>query len=208
MATAHEGKNGEGEQEQGLTADPAEATARPGRGWSSRIPDESAGGQRLKTRLGTTLQGFRRGLDPWRGRAGRSGAPELSGRARGARWTRRQWTAATGRSGREQRGEGRELQGGEKCRGSRGVRGDVQSVQASRGRGRQGGGVASSAASRCPSSAYWHEEEGDREEAVVGWAGQLQCWAGWWRQVSAPGRLSLSLWFFYLLMFSIFCNWF
>ena len=35
----------------------------------------------------------------------------------------------------------------------------------------------------CSSSAYWHEEEGDREEVVVGWAGQLQCWAGWWRQV-------------------------
>ena len=27
------------------------------------------------------------------------------------------------------------------------------------------------------------EEEDDREEAVVGWAVQLQCWAGWWRQV-------------------------
>ena len=26
--------------------------------------------------------------------------------------------------------------------------------------------------------AYWRKEEGDREEAVVGWAGQLQCWAG------------------------------
>ena len=65
-------------------------------------------------------------------------------------------------------------------------------------------------AGRPRASVLLAREEDDREEAVVGWAGQLQCWAGWWRQVSGPGRLSLSLslWFFYLLMFSIFCNWF
>ena len=52
----------------------------------------------------------------------------------------------------------------------------------------------------CPSSAYWHEEEGDREEEV-GWAAGGAGPVGG-RQVS-PGGFSLSFFFF-----SIFCNWF
>ena len=58
--------------------------------------------------------------------------------------------------------------------------------------GRQGGGVASSAASRCPSSAYWHEEEGDRELGGLG------------RQGGGTGELaqvSLSLCFMFLFIF-------
>ena len=46
---------GERGKMQGLTANPVEATAWPGRDWSSRIPKEFAGGQRLKTMSGTTL---------------------------------------------------------------------------------------------------------------------------------------------------------
>ena len=73
------GERGKG---QGLTAIPAEATTRPGRGRSSRILGEIASGQRLKTRLGTTLQGFRRGVARWGGRGDRGGASERIGEAR------------------------------------------------------------------------------------------------------------------------------
>ena len=58
---------------------------------------------------------------------------------------------------------------------------------------REGGGgqsrveVARAVASRCPSSAYWHEEEGDRGRRLVGWAAPVGCqhrsWAGCWCQV-------------------------
>ena len=114
-----------------------------------------------------------------------------------------------GARGREGEGARGGDEHGESERASRGPRGVSRGSRKRAGRQEEveaGGGRGCTR--RRHASAYWREEEGDREEAVVGWAGQLQCWAGWWRQVSAPGRLSLSLWFFYLLMFSIFCNWF
>ena len=56
VARRHGRAWGERGKRQGLTANPVEATARPGRDWSSRIPEEFTGGQRLKTMSGTTLQ--------------------------------------------------------------------------------------------------------------------------------------------------------
>ena len=56
-------------------------------------------------------------------------------------------------------------------------------------------------AGRARASVLLAREEDDREEAVVGWAGQLQCWAGRWCQVSALGRFSLSLVFLFINVF-------
>ena len=60
VARRHGRARGERGKRQGLTANPVEATVRPGRDWSSRIPEEFAGGQRLKMMSWATLQGCRR----------------------------------------------------------------------------------------------------------------------------------------------------
>ena len=71
-------------------------------------------------------------------------------------------------SGREQRGEGRELRGGGRCRASRGVRGALGCFQ-------RWAGKQEVAARRCARVEHTFvllaEEEDDREKAVVGWAG-------------------------------------
>ena len=95
VARRHGRAWGERGKRQGLTANPVEATARLGRDWSSRIPEEFAGGQRLKTMPWTTLHGFRRGAARWRGRGRHGGAPRHVGEARGRWWPRWWRTAAT-----------------------------------------------------------------------------------------------------------------
>ena len=53
--------------------------------------------------------------------------------------------------------------------------------------GKQAGGGRTHARTRRPRARPSGKGEDDREEPLVGWAGQLQCWAGWW----APGKFSL-----------------
>ena len=111
-------------------------------------------------------------------------------------------TAAVGRERERSRGEGED--GGE----SGGAVGAIQTALA-----------GLSAAPRKLAGRRWHGRVCAHGEHTLGalWRGGDDDWqrqsAGpvqMGRQVSAPGRfsLSLSLWFFYLLMFSIFCNWF
>ena len=138
------------------------------------------------------------------------GARGHDGEARGRLWPRRRAAALSGvfrRRGRERQrrswGRGR-VRGG-----SRGWRGAAEDAQGEEEAARQGGGVASSAASRCPSSAYWHEEEGDRGRRLVGWAAQVGCqhrsWAGCWRQVSFLCSVLLFC-FLLLISFAIVLN--
>ena len=65
--------------------------------------------------------------------------------------------------------------------------------------GKQAGGGRTRARTRRPRARPPGKGEDDREEPLVGWAGQLQCWAGWWRQVSFLSSL-----FSELFLFSIF----
>ena len=55
--------------------------------------------------------------------------------------------------------------------------------------GKEGGGVASSAASRCPSSAYWREEEGDRggSGGGLGRAGPVVAPGKWLEELAQVG---------------------
>ena len=62
-ARVRERARGGGGMEEELTADPIEATARPGRGLELANPRKFAGGRRLGTSLRATLQGFRRAMD-------------------------------------------------------------------------------------------------------------------------------------------------
>ena len=110
-----------------------------------------------------------------RGRTG--GARERVGEERGWRWPRGQRGSATVALGRlcargtgKGRGDGRGRggsRGSGQCREDDARHRGVQAMQTSRV-------VAWRAQARasCPSSAYWREEEGDREEEV-GWACQL-----------------------------------
>ena len=81
-------------------------------------------------------------------------------------------------------------------REAQGVHGVAREVQGDLGEWQVGGGrgaCACMAATRPP--AYWQEVEDDREEPLVGWAGQLQYWADWW----APGKFcQVSPFSFYL----------
>ena len=77
-------------------------------------------------------------------------------------------------------GNGRGRGVGGEWRGPGGRGDDVEVVQTSRGAGgkqevARGGAHASGMR---PSS--WQRRKTTGEVAVVGWAGQLQCWAGWW----------------------------
>ena len=68
------------------------------------------------------------------------------------------------RSGREQRGEGRELRGGEKCRRSRGVCGSAREGQGGAASRRWSSMAVRAAATRL--SSFWGEVGGDWHCAV------------------------------------------
>ena len=127
--------------------------------------------------VGTALRGFSGRVSQRRGRGRHCGARERVGEERGWRWPRGQRGSATVALGRlcargtgKGRGDGRG-RGGSRGSGQRreddARRRGVQAMQTSRV-------VAWRARARAPSpsSAYWREEEGDREEEV-GWACQL-----------------------------------
>ena len=119
------------------------------------------------------MQGVRRGMGWWRGRGGRGGASRRNDEARQWLWPRRRSSAVTdafgggkNRGGESVWGRERESRGSGQRRGDDARRHGVQAMQTSRV-------VAWRARARAPSpsSAYWREEEGDREEEV-GWAAQ------------------------------------
>ena len=142
-----------------------------------RIDGDDLRWPRTGTATWAAMQGFRRAVDRWGGREGRGGARKHSEGSRGRRWPRRYGGAAAAALGRvRERKQRRETRERERARGSRGSgqrreddarRRGVQAMQTSRV-------VAWRARARAPSpsSAYWREEEGGREEEV-GWACQL-----------------------------------
>ena len=83
-------------------------------------------------------------------------------------------------------------------RGPEGLRGALSQLQAVGGKQDVVHGGAHASGTR-PSS--WQRRKTTGEVAVVGWTGQLQCWAGWWAAQVRPGK-NLSL--FYLFPLSIF----
>ena len=88
-----------------------------------------------------------------------------------------------------------------------GLRGNARGAQALGGKQEVAHGGARASGTR-PSS--WQRRKTTGEVAVVGWAGQLQCWAGWWAAQVRPGKilslsLSLSLSFIFCF-FYFFCN--
>ena len=173
-----ESENGKGEAEEELMGSRLKKTASSGRPCGRRIgrrhPAAVDGEEGSRRRLGV----LRPCVGRRRGARVLGGARGLVREARGRRWPRQQQAAAAVALGcvreKEQRrrwGRGSEREG---SRGSRRRREDdarrrgVQAMQTSRV-------VAWRARARAPSlsSAYWREEEGDKEEEV-GWAGQME----------------------------------
>ena len=83
--------------------------------------------------------------------------------------------------GRErERDRGEERAQGESERASRGKVGVIHvALGADSSSGKQAGGDRTRARARRPRARPPGKGEDDREEPLVGWAGQLQCWAGW-----------------------------
>ena len=87
-ASVRERARGGGEMEEELTADSVEATARPGRGWSSRILESSPAAEGWGRAPGRRYRApavERVGVEDAEGDGGSS---ELIGEARGGRWPR------------------------------------------------------------------------------------------------------------------------
>ena len=80
------------------------------------------------------------------------------------------------RSGREHR-RGRKPWESERVQGKVGAMHVALGVDSSSGK--QAGGGRARAWARRPHARPPGKGEDDREEPLVGWAGQLQCWAGW-----------------------------
>ena len=167
-------ENGEGETTQELTAGAVVASASSGTSSVLLIERRRSPAVAMKMVVMAVLQRVRGVVACRGGRGRRDGARKHSEGSRGRRWPRRYGGAAAAALGRvRERKQRRETRERERARGSRGSgrrRGDDarrhggQAMQTSRV-------VAWRAQARapCPSSAYWHEEEGDREEEV-GWA--------------------------------------
>ena len=170
-------RGGRGSTQQ-LTADRTKGLVSSGASSLLRIERRRSPAMAMKTVVMAALQRVRGVVACRGGRGRRDGARRHSEGSRGRRWPRRYGGAAAAALGRvRERKQRRETRERERARGSRGSgrrRGDDarrrggQAMQTSRV-------VAWRARARapCPSSAYWREEEGDREEEV-GWA--TQCW--------------------------------
>src|SRR3954468_19815114 len=109
------------EKQQGLTADPSEAEARPGKRRGQRRVAGNLGGPKLKKTAMAVLWCIRGLVARWRGRRGRGGASGRVGEARGRRWLR-WWRAASAAAlgcPQTERGEGAEV-GKRELRGEQG----------------------------------------------------------------------------------------
>ena len=66
-----------------------------------------------------------------------------------------------------------------------------------------GGGRGACVRASATRASSWQRRKMTGREAVVGWAGQLQCWAGWWATQVRPRKFSLSLVSVFLFCFSV-----
>ena len=136
---------------------------------------------------------------------GRDGAQGCGEGARGWLWPWGSSSAATAAFGRvRERKQRRETRERERARGSRGSgrhRGD--DARRRGGQATQAGSLVAwraRARAPCPSSAYWHEEEGDREEEV-GWAAGGAGPGKWPRWASSLSLFSCFSFLFFSVLF-------